>query len=273
MDLEVLLAALSDLPIGQVRFLERIDSTNSEARRWIEAGAPDLALVVADEQTAGRGRQGRKWFTPPGAALAFSLVLRQAMVPSNDPDGQIIPALSMRLTALGALAVCQAIRKRYNLLTEIKWPNDVLLQRRKLAGVLVEAQWQGDQLQAAILGIGINIAPDSVPVAGGLLYPATCLQKALRRPVDRIALLHDVLDEILSWRNKINEPDFLNAWEALLAFKGEWMIVYENDPAGSASRQGIVLGLDVQGRLRLKDRSGEEFRLLTGELRLRPVAS
>jgi BirA family biotin operon repressor/biotin-[acetyl-CoA-carboxylase] ligase len=273
MDLEVLLSALSDLPLGQVRYLERIDSTNSEARRWIEAGAPDLALVVANEQTSGRGRQGRKWFTPPGAALAFSLVLRQAIGTSVNPDDEVIPAFSMRLTALGALAVCQAIRKRYNLAAEIKWPNDVLLERRKLAGVLVEAQWQGDQLQAAILGIGINIAPDSVPLAAELLYPATCLQKVLRRPVDRIALLHDVLDEMLSWRNKINEPDFLNAWEALLAFKGEWMTVYENDPTGSASRQGIVLGLDDQGRLRLKDHSGEEFRLLTGELHLRPVAS
>ena len=270
---EMLLAGLADLPIRQVRFFERIDSTNSEAARWIEADAPDLALVVADEQTAGRGRQGRKWFTPPGAALAFSLILREPDKEIAQMDSHFIPALSLRLTALGAMAVCQAVRKRYNLQAEIKWPNDVLLVRRKLAGVLVEAQWQGDQLQAAILGIGINIAPDSVPVTGELAFPATCLQNVLRKPVDRIALLHDVLAELFDWRYKINEPDFLNAWEELLAFKGEWIEVFENSPAGSTSCQGLVLGLDEQGRLRLKDHSGEEFGLLTGELRLRPVAS
>ncbi len=102
-------------------------------------------------------------------------------------EGQtLIPSLFLRQTALGALAVCQTFREKYALPAEIKWPNDVLVNRSKLAGILVEAHWQGDQLQAVILGIGINIAPESVPVESELIYPATCVQTVLGRPVDRL---------------------------------------------------------------------------------------
>ena len=257
---------------GPVRFFERINSTNSEAARWADAGAPDLALVVADEQTAGRGRQGRKWFTPAGAALAFSLVLRQTSGDPTDEDEIYKSSGFTRLTALGALAVCQALRAEYGIPAEIKWPNDVLVERKKLSGILAEATWQGDQLQAVILGIGINIAPESVPGETELIYPATCVQAALGRPVDRLEVLRAVLEKLLKWRTRLNDDDFLTAWDRHLAFKGEWVTIIDNDPAGARTRQGCVLGLDDQGRLRLKDHSGEEFKLLTGELRLRPAA-
>jgi BirA family biotin operon repressor/biotin-[acetyl-CoA-carboxylase] ligase len=273
MDMEKLTTALSGLALGPLRFFEQVDSTNSEAARWADSGAPDLALVVADEQTAGRGRQGRKWFTPAEAALAFSLVLRQAPGAAASEDQTFDSALLMRLTALGALAVCQVLQEKYALPAEIKWPNDVLVKRRKLAGILAEVYWQGDQLQAVILGIGINIAPDSVPIEAQLSYPATCIQTELGRPVERLEVLKAVLENVLKWRTRLHEPDFLSAWDQHLAFKGEWVTIFENDSAGTISRQGCVLGLDEQGQLRLIDRAGEEFRLLTGELRLRPATS
>ncbi len=178
-----------------------------------------------------------------------------------------------RLTALGALAVCQVMRADYGIQAEIKWPNDVLVERKKLSGILAEAAWQGDQLQTVILGIGINIAPESVPDEMELIYPATCVQSVLGRPVDRLDVLRAVLENLLKWRTRLDEDDFLNAWDQHLAFKGEWVTIIENNPAGTVTRQGCVLGLDEQGRLRLKDHSGEEFTLLTGELSLRPAAS
>jgi BirA family biotin operon repressor/biotin-[acetyl-CoA-carboxylase] ligase len=273
MNSEKLSFALSDLALGPVRFYERIDSTNSEAARWAETGAPDLALVVADEQTAGRGRQGRWWFTPAGAALAFSLVLKQPPGAYVDEDQTFIPSLFLRQTALGALAICLTLREKYALPAEIKWPNDVLVNRSKLAGILVEACWRGDRLQSVILGIGINIAPQSVPIESELIYPATCVQTVLGRPVDRLEVLHALLENLLKWRTRLDGSAFLTAWDQHLAFKGEWVTIFENDPTGAISRQGRVLGLDDQGRLRLKDRSGEEFTLLTGELRLRPATS
>jgi BirA family transcriptional regulator, biotin operon repressor / biotin---[acetyl-CoA-carboxylase] ligase len=273
MDSEMLSASISDLWPGSVRFFEQIDSTNSAAARWADTGASDLALVVADEQTAGRGRQGRRWFTPAGAALAFSLVFRELPDAVSESEAGHTPGSFMRLTALGALAVCQALRERYALPAEIKWPNDVLVGRRKLAGILVEATWLGDQLQAAILGIGINIAPQSVPAAAELSFPATCVQEALGRSLDRWELLPAVLDNLLKWKTRLNSPDFLAAWDGYLAFKGEWVRIFENDPSGGNPRQGCVLGLDDQGRLCLQDSSGEAFSLLTGALNLRPAES
>jgi BirA family biotin operon repressor/biotin-[acetyl-CoA-carboxylase] ligase len=249
--------------------MDQVGSTNSEALRWADAGAPDLSIVVADEQTAGRDRQGRTWFTPPGAALAFSLVLRQALVAGRGED---IPSRLARLTALGALAVSQALQTEYNLAAQIKWPNDVLLDRRKVCGILTEAQWQGERLSAAVLGIGINVAPASVPPDNEVIYPATCVESALGRDIDRWQLLRCVLEEILAWRSRWEEPEFLTAWEEKLAFKGEQVYIYTGTAAqDSPDEQGILLGLDGAGRLLIRSHTGEVHSLGIGELRLRPA--
>jgi BirA family biotin operon repressor/biotin-[acetyl-CoA-carboxylase] ligase len=255
---------LAGLPLGPLRYFDRIGSTNDEASRWADTGAPDLALVVAGEQTAGRGRGGRKWFTPPEAALAFSLVLRD--LTSASPE--TIPWT----TALGALAVSQALHDDYGLQAQIKWPNDVLLERRKVAGVLAEAHWVGDQLSAVILGIGINVAPSAVPADSELIFPATCIEAALGHPLERTSLLRSVLAKLLEWRTQLGTPEFLRAWEESLAFQGEWVYAIIKGQAGAAHRrQGLVLGLDPQGQIKLRDRSGEIFSLRVGEIRLRPL--
>ena len=154
--------ALAHLSLGGLRYFEKIGSTNDEALAWASQGAPDWTLLVADEQTAGRGRSGRKWFTPPEAALAFSLILRPSA------DEQRFPA---RVTGLGALAVVDALVK-LEIDAEVKWPNDILIEGRKAAGILVESIWAGDSLEALIVGIGINVLATSVPPADQLLFPA-----------------------------------------------------------------------------------------------------
>ncbi|MEW5867721.1 MAG: biotin--[acetyl-CoA-carboxylase] ligase [Chloroflexota bacterium] len=263
--------ALADLPLGPLRYFDCLGSTNSEAASWADAGAPDLSLVLADEQSAGRGRQGRQWFTPPGAALAFSLVLRQplGLAVQAAPD---LPAGMARLTALGAVAVNQALRLSYQLPARVKWPNDVLLDGRKAAGILAEAHWQGDRLEAVILGIGVNVCAAAVPAEAGLIFPATSVETALGRPVERLELLHAILVQLLDWRQRLWEPIFLHTWEGRLAFKGEWVQMIFNDAQGAAqARLGLVLGLDAQGCLRLRDQAGEIFSVCTGEVRLRPA--
>ena len=268
-------AHLAGLPLGPVRFYDQIDSTNVEADRWLAAGAPDLALVVADEQTAGRGRLNRRWFTLPGASLAFSLVLRGGTLPAGSPEAGIDPGmLSMRLTALGALSVSLALEAGYGLSPEIKWPNDVLLQRRKTAGILVEGHWQGEQLEAAILGIGINIAPASVPPDEQIAFPSTCIEAVLGHPVTRLHLLQAVIENLLAWRKRLNEPLFITTWDRHLAFKQEWVTISQDgSPGGPASQTGILAGLDDLGRLRLRDHADQEFRIVSGELNLRPAGS
>src|SRR5664279_6508775 len=110
---------LTGLPLGGLRYFDSIGSTNDDALAWARAGAPDFSLVVADAQTAGRGRLLRRWITNPGSALAFSLVLR----PSTQ-ESECLP----RFSPLGAVAVRQALADLFGLPAEIKWPNDVLLE-------------------------------------------------------------------------------------------------------------------------------------------------
>jgi BirA family biotin operon repressor/biotin-[acetyl-CoA-carboxylase] ligase len=270
MDQASLQSLLSDLPLGSVRYFATVGSTNDLARRWAEAGAPDLSLVATDEQTAGRGRLNRRWITSPGSALAFSLILK-------DPGEVDV----LRYTALGALAVCDALNAALPpvLPAQIKWPNDVIATRRlwpaaagkagKLAGVLAEAHWQGETLTAVILGIGINVAPPSVPPDEQLNYPATCVEAVVESPVDRWGLLHAVLERLLFWRERLGTPEFVMAWGARLAFRGEWVQVsFEGQP----SLEGQVLGLNAEGRLRLRDRQGELHELHGGELNVRPLS-
>ena len=270
MDQSDLERLLKELALGPVRYFAQIGSTNAEALQWADAGAPDLALVVAGEQTAGRGRQGRKWFTPPGAALAFSLVLRGLPHEDQTAGGEASARLA-HLTALGALAVSQALQQAYNLPAQIKLPNDVLLERRKVSGILVEAQWLGDRLSAAVLGIGINVSPASVPAESELIYPATCVEAVVGREVNRWQLLYTVLEDLLSWRSRLGAQDFLHAWEQRLAFKGQQVYLYAGTAAqGQPDHQGILVGLDAEGCLKIRTQTGELRTLCSGELRLRP---
>lgn len=267
-DAQTLEKALAKLPLGPIRYYDRVGSTNDEAVQWAKQGAPNLALVIADEQTHGRGRAGRSWFTPPGAALAFSLVLNPPFPVENRLDVQ---SLAARLTGLGALAVSQALIKNFSLNAQIKWPNDVLLDDRKVAGVLVEAQWQGSQLVSAILGIGVNIGFEAIPPQGELVFPATCLQASLAEPITRPQLLRAILAQLLDLYEQLDEENFINAWEQNLAYMDAWVKVFSTDDEHMESTAGQVVGLDHHGRLRLRNRSGKIFTVNHGEILLRPM--
>jgi BirA family biotin operon repressor/biotin-[acetyl-CoA-carboxylase] ligase len=261
MEHQVILKSLADLPLGPVRYFDSLGSTNEEAARWAEQGAPDLALVVADEQTQGRGRSGRQWFTPSGSALAFSLVLRFA---NWDQTGRLIA----RLTALGALAVSDALHLDYGLPAQIKWPNDVLIGRRKVAGVLTEAFWQGEQLNAVVLGIGVNVAAKAVPSARDLIYPATSVEGEAGHGINRLELLKAILGHLLKRKASLDSAQFLEDWENRLAFRGEWVRVLDQ----GKTIDGQVLRLNEDGSLRLLIHDGQEISVYTGDLHLRPLA-
>jgi len=276
-------AQLQALPLGSIRYFDRIGSTNVEAANWIKAGCPDLALVVADEQTAGRGRGGRKWFSPAGSALAFSLVLR-----SEEQINLLLRYQHMaRLNGLGALAVSEALQRKYNLATKIKWPNDIISNGQKFSGVLVEAHWIGGELTAVVLGIGINISLGAVPPENwdhqnSQPFPATCLETALGASVKRWELLDAILHELLSWRTQLSESNFLQAWEANLAFREQWVQVI-HPGMSEPLKTGKIIGLEEDGALQIEDESGEVILIRAGEIhpsdpplggfRLRPVDS
>ena len=249
--------ALSKLPLRGVKYFDSIGSTNNEALAWATNDAEDLSLVIADEQTAGRGRLDRKWFTPRGTALAFSLILR----PSAEEKLYL-----NRMAGLAALAVADALRTR-GLVAQVKWPNDVLLNGHKVAGILVESVWSGEEVDCLVIGIGINVLKGAVPPAELLQFPATSLEEALGPLVAREEILYDILAGIIALRPHLRSDSFIASWEKVLAFRGEQVQVEEGN---GNMITGKLLGLEPDGSLRLSDDQGNSTTVRFGDVRLRP---
>ncbi|HET9906399.1 MAG TPA: biotin--[acetyl-CoA-carboxylase] ligase [Anaerolineales bacterium] len=249
---------LSKLPLGDIKYFDVVGSTNDEALAWAANDAKDLSVVIADEQTAGRGRLDRKWFTPPGTAFAFSVILR--------PTAQEKSHLS-RIVGLAALAVANVLRE-HQLAPQIKWPNDVLLLERKVAGILVESVWSGEDVDCLVIGIGVNVLKGSVPPAHILNFPATSLEDELGYSPDRLKLLSEILSAFINLRPFLNTEEFLNRWAESLAFIGEQVQV---DLGDEPSVFGQVLGLEQDGSLRLLDSQNKGVAVRFGDVRLRPL--
>lgn len=250
-------SALADVWPSEIRYHASIGSTNDEALAWVKAGAADLSVVVADEQTHGRGRMKRQWFTPAGSALAMSVILRPG--PQEVQPG---PAVAMRLTALGAVAVATAL-ERYHLQPHIKWPNDILLDGHKTAGVLVETTWEGDRLEWAVVGIGINVSAGSLPPDDQLRFPATCVEAVLGHPIPRVQLLREILIQVAAGRKQLTSPWLWQAWQARLAYRNEYILIDD----GVKTQRAKLIGLDENGGLRVTVEYGKQIIFTQGEIR------
>ncbi len=160
-------------------------STNDLARTAAESGCADGATFIADSQTAGRGRGGRTWLSTPGDCVLLSVVLRQP-----------IPADSLGLlTMLGACAVASTIQSSAGLSCDLKWPNDVQIGGRKVAGVLVESSLLGETVQYAVVGIGVNLRLDT-DVLPAIRATATSIERETGRPVDRASFIVELLRQL-----------------------------------------------------------------------------
>jgi BirA family biotin operon repressor/biotin-[acetyl-CoA-carboxylase] ligase len=171
-----------------VRVLDEIDSTNTEAWRWIQAGAAEGSLVVADQMTAGRGRWGRSWVTTPGKQLLMSLVLRRAL--SLD--------LASLLTTAAGVACAEAIEDVARLPVTLKWPNDVNIGGRKVAGILVETRTTGDWAEAVVVGIGVNTSFRAGELPSEIEQSATSIAIECERRGQAIPSRLTVLVELLA---------------------------------------------------------------------------
>lgn len=250
---------LSDLNLREIQFFDSTGSTNDEALAWAKKGAGDLSLVVADEQTLGRGRLDRPWFTPPQTALAFSLILR----PTHE-EKQVITR-TVGLAGLALTNVLQAL----NLDPQIKWPNDILLNGRKLAGILIETTWSEDEVNCLVIGMGVNVAMAAIPSNDVLGFPATSLENVLGYIPVRKVLLHAILDNIIALRPQIGTDSFMSSWEKKLAYYGKQVRV---EMGGEKSVSGKVIGLESDGSLRLQDDDGKSISVQFGDVRLRLFA-
>jgi BirA family biotin operon repressor/biotin-[acetyl-CoA-carboxylase] ligase len=246
MPADSLAAALLRLPPAWHGFwFDAVDSTQSAARAAANRGAPDRSLFVADFQHAGRGRQGRTWLAEPGAALLISILFREAARESRP----------WRFTSLAAVSVVEAIRPLVaQASVAIKWPNDVMLDDQKVAGILAETTWDGRVLQA-IVGIGLNVsvAPE---VAG-----ATTLALHADGPVDRGGVLLRLVDRLDHW---LTQPDeALNAtWHSQLWRRGQRLRLLDL----GQTEEVIVLGARPDGSLEIERADGSRHVTTTGEL-------
>jgi len=251
---------LSKITIGGLRYFDSIGSTNDEALAWATAGAPDLSIVIADEQTQGRGRLNRTWFTPKSSGLAFSLILR--------PTAALRPHLS-RTVGLAALSIAESCCG-LGLAPRIKWPNDILLNGKKTAGILIETVWSGDDIDSLVIGMGINIYKTSVPPAEYLQFPATSLEDELgQKPPAREGILLSLLNAFTHWRERMETDELLKAWEEMLAFRGEQVQV---QAGGEAPVTGELIGLESDGSLRLRGAHDSSVIVHFGDVSLRPGA-
>lgn len=244
---------------AEIRFFQETGSTNDDALAWADQGAPDFSIVAAEFQSSGRGRLQRRWFTSAGAALAFSLILRPLPVEAD--------YLSL-FTALGAIALSEVLLQDYGLVNKIKWPNDILIGGKKAAGILTESAWQGSQPLAVVIGIGVNIAPGSIPPAEDLLFPATCIETELGRKVDRVEFLARLLETIKSLRPAVGSVQFIKTWRDRLAFVGDTVRI---EQSGQQPLIGILDGLNEDGSLVIRSDTGKIYKIQAGDLCLRPV--
>lgn len=241
-------------PAYRLVALERVESTNDEARRLAEAGAEDGTLVWAREQTKGRGRQGREWSSPPGN-LFMTLVLR--------PDGP--PARAAQLSFLAALAVGDAVGSVAPPMIEVryKWPNDVLFNERKGAGILLESRTAGqDHLDWLLLGIGVNVA--SHPEQARL--PATSLRfEGMPSSVTAIDLLEAFSRHFMRWVDQWLAEGFEPIRQGWLRHaKGLGEIIEVRLPRDTLS--GRFLDLDGSGALLLELPDGTRRKVTAGDV-------
>ena len=259
MQLESIQQALGGLPIADLRYYPSTGSTNEDALIWAAEGARDGSLVVADQQTSGRGRQGRKWVTNPGAGLALSFIFK----PTKEESQKL-----QLFSPLGALATCQAIRKEYAIPAQVKWPNDILVNQKKVGGVLAETRWLDNQADAIVLGIGVNLTPAAMPQEMNLRFPATCLESEAGRAIDRLAFLRAVCQAVLALRATLTTPEFIQFWQELLVFKGEQVSMEISE---GEITTGLLEGIDTQGNLILQCTDGRKKTFSMGEVRMLPT--
>lgn len=228
---ETVLENLKTNVIGRdVRFFGNVESTNETARQLADEGAKDGTVVVAETQTAGRGRYGRKWFSPPDS-IFMTVILR--------PDEK---APVQTACAMGTVAVCNAVQAETQLRAEIMWPNDVVVKGRKICGVLAEAS------SCVLLGIGVNVNFVRAKLPAKLKKTATSLSAELRKKVDRTGLMMKIIRELdslyLTWaEGNINFME--EEWRSMSATLDNQVIVTENGISyeGRAVDVGIITGL------------------------------
>jgi len=236
-----------------VHAFETIGSTSEHAFRLAAEGAEHGEIVVAETQTAGRGRRGRTWASPPGKNLYVSLVLRPELPPQRAPE----------LTLLAAVAVAEALQGD-GVKPTIKWPNDLQAGVKKIAGILTELSAEADRVHFVVLGIGVNLNAASADFPPEVAEVATSVARVLGRRVNRAAFLARLLKTLEDWLDTHEREGFepvRERWRALSSTLGQEVLV----KAERRELRGVAEDIDTDGALLLRTEDGLE-RVLAGDV-------
>lgn len=240
-------------------YYDEVDSTNNQAKRLGEAGAPDGTLVTADYQTAGKGRRGRGWVSERGTGIWMSLMLR--------PD--IPPSSASMLTLVAAMAVVKGIKDATGLDTMIKWPNDIVMNGKKICGILTEMSAEVDKIHYVVIGIGINANIREFPEE--IREKATSLYLESGQVIVRSQVIASVMKAMDGYYEEFLKTGELSGlveeYECHLVNKGEEVLVL----AASGEYKGISLGIDKTGELLVQLNDGTVNHVVSGEVSVRGV--
>lgn len=235
---------------------ESLPSTNTEIARQASEGAAEGLAIIADEQTAGRGRLQRAWSSPKGAGLYFSLLLRPTIAPELWP----------LVTFMAALAVGDALSESCGVMTDIKWPNDLLSGERKICGILAESV-ETPEGRAVVLGMGVNLTSDAYPA--DLATVAISVSEASGRAAERETLLASLVQALSRWYSLLHETDgpekIVAAWSSRSSYASGKPVQVAN---GDEVWQGISRGVESDGALRLETADGIKL-VRAGDVSLR----
>lgn len=244
---------------SHLEYHEELDSTNNRAKRLGEEGAPDGTLVTADYQTAGKGRRGRGWVSERGTGIWMSLLLRPGIPPSS----------ASMLTLVAAMAVVTGIQEATGLDTGIKWPNDIVMNGKKICGILTEMSAELDNIHYVVIGIGINANIREFPEE--IREKATSLYLESGRIIVRSQLIAAVMKAMNQYYRRFLEIGDLSGlkeeYEEHLVNKGKEVLVL----ASSGEYQGVSLGIDKTGELLVQLKDGTVNHVVSGEVSVRGI--
>ena len=239
----------------QFHYFAEVDSTNTQARKLAERGGAEGEIVIAEAQTQGRGRLGRRWQSPPFANLYFSVILRPTLAPSRAPQ----------ITLMAAVALAETVAQFVPQPAMIKWPNDILVDGKKLAGILTEAACDAERLNYVILGIGVNLNYRLSSMPDDLRGRATSVAELAGNSVDRESFLMRLIHALNRCYGELEESGFAALaprWDARFGQRGKRVRVDLLDQ----SIAGRAIGIDHEGALLIEDSQGECHRVLAGDV-------
>jgi len=238
-----------------IHFYDAVESTNLIAIELAQEGEAEGTVVLADQQLSGRGRGDRSWHSPAGVGIYCSIVLRPKMVPAK---GQLI-------TLMAGVSIVKAITLKTGLLPRLKWPNDILINDKKVAGILLESKVRGGEIGYSVLGFGINVNNGSEDFPEGVVFNASSLLLELKRPVARSTLVIEVFAELERLYHKLQHEDFpevLEQWRHYSSTLGQRVRIWQKDKA----IEGIAVDLAEDGGLLVRAEGGQQIVVHAGDV-------